>query len=117
MTSDEFRTSQRLDHIVDIEEPVADIKLGDGFWVSRNVEIKVPLYSLYKQAETDDMTAQTHEAIFIYVAVIVANRGFKVYYGNGERQAPEQVREHGAKLRNEEVARLLFPQLDAYAYV
>lgn len=114
MTLDVWKTKMRLEHVADITTPIEDIKVYDEFWTSRVVSMEVPDDS---QKRKDDIRVAVHEAIFIYVAVMVANRAFKVYYGNAERQSPEQISSSGSKLRHEAVARLLFPQLEAYNFI
>lgn len=100
-----------LDTVQNNTDWLDNIRSGDAFWTSRNVTI-----TPHETTQTWNLESVNHEAIYIYVAVIVNNKGFKVYYGDAERSDPESIRQHGAKLRNEDVGRLLFLKLQDFKF-
>lgn len=52
----------------------------------------------------------------MFVASIRHHYKFKVYYGFGDRMTPEMVAVRGAKVKDEEFARSLFPMLGHLRY-
>jgi|GEM_PF-5760567 len=58
-----------------------------------------------------------HEERIFYTASIQVDNKFRVYWAYGERNDVQSTARNGYKLRDERVARLLFPDLDAYEFI
>jgi hypothetical protein len=88
------------------------LQIGDK--IGRVVEVD---FVFYGHPDEPDPQASEHNIMLIYVASIQPHRTFKVYWESGERSDIEHCAGHGLKVRSKELARALFPMLNAYDFI
>lgn len=84
-------------------------KLVPGDYIAKYVEVDIVL-------DYDD-TVPTEMVLMLYVASVQPNKKFKVYRGWGDCTTIYEVRWGGAKVRNEDFAKAVFPLLADWEFV